>query len=41
MPEAMNNAFWRAVLDYVQNPGNLDAILADLDKVRQDTYQQQ
>ncbi len=38
MPEAMNSAFWKATLDYVQNPDNLDSILADLDKVQQDAY---
>jgi alpha-glucoside transport system substrate-binding protein len=38
MPEAMNNAFWKAVLDYVQNPGNLDSILANLDKVQAEAY---
>ena len=38
MPEAMNSAFFRAVLDYVQNPGNLDSILANLDRVQQDAY---
>jgi alpha-glucoside transport system substrate-binding protein len=38
MPEAMNNAFWKAILDYVQNPGNLDSILANLDTVQKDAY---
>jgi alpha-glucoside transport system substrate-binding protein len=38
MPEAMNSAFWKATLDYVQNPDSLDSILADLDKVQQDAY---
>ncbi len=38
MPEAMNNAFWKAILDYVQSPNNLDSILANLDKVQQDAY---
>jgi alpha-glucoside transport system substrate-binding protein len=38
MPEAMNNAFFKAVLDYVNNPGNLDSILANLDKVQADAY---
>jgi alpha-glucoside transport system substrate-binding protein len=38
MPEAMNNAFWRAVLDFVQNPGNLDQILDRLDQTRRDAY---
>jgi alpha-glucoside transport system substrate-binding protein len=40
MPEAMNSAFWRAVLDYIQNPSMLDSILANLDKVQQDAYKQ-
>jgi alpha-glucoside transport system substrate-binding protein len=38
MPEAMNAAFWRAVLDFVQNPGNLDSILSRLDQVQADAY---
>lgn len=38
MPEAMNAAFWRGVLDYVQNPGNLDSILSNLDRVQADAY---
>jgi alpha-glucoside transport system substrate-binding protein len=38
MPEAMNNAFWTAILNYVQNPGNLDSILANLDRVQADAY---
>ena len=38
MPEAMNNAFWKAILDYVQNPGNLDSILANLVTVQKDAY---
>jgi alpha-glucoside transport system substrate-binding protein len=38
MPEAMNAAFWKAVLDFVQNPSNLDRILADLDRVQMDAY---
>lgn len=40
MPSAMNEAFWKAVLDYVQNPGDLDNILAGLDEVRADAYSQ-
>ncbi|MGH2586157.1 MAG: carbohydrate ABC transporter substrate-binding protein, partial [Dehalococcoidia bacterium] len=39
MPEAMNAAFWRGVLDFVQNPGNLDQILSRLDQVQTDAYQ--
>ncbi len=38
MPEAMNNAFWGAILEYVQNPGDLDTILANLDQVQTDAY---
>lgn len=38
MPEAMNAAFWKATLDYVNAPGNLDRILADLDRVQADAY---
>jgi alpha-glucoside transport system substrate-binding protein len=38
MPEAMNNAFWKAVLDYVNTPANLDTILANLDKVQSEAY---
>ncbi len=40
MPQAMTNAFYKAVLDYVQNPGDLDSILANLDKVQADAYKQ-
>jgi len=36
MPEAMNAAFWQAMVDYTQNPGQLDAILERLDGVRTD-----
>jgi alpha-glucoside transport system substrate-binding protein len=38
MPSAMNEAFWKAVLDYVQSPGDLDNILAGLDEVRAEAY---
>lgn len=38
MPDAMNQAFFKACLDFVNNPGNLDAILANLDKVQADAY---
>jgi alpha-glucoside transport system substrate-binding protein len=40
MPSAMNEAFFGAVLDYVQSPENLDSILADLDTVQADAYSQ-
>jgi alpha-glucoside transport system substrate-binding protein len=38
MPSAMNEAFWKATLDYVQNPSGLDDILANLDQVQKDAY---
>jgi alpha-glucoside transport system substrate-binding protein len=38
MPEAMNNAFYKGILDYVNTPSNLDSILANLDKVQADAY---
>ena len=38
MPNAMNQAFFEAVVEYVQNPGNLDSILTNLDAVQADAY---
>jgi alpha-glucoside transport system substrate-binding protein len=38
MPNAMNDAFFGATLDFVQNPGQLDSILQRLDQVQQDAY---
>jgi alpha-glucoside transport system substrate-binding protein len=38
MPEAMNTAFWRAILDYVNAPDTLDRILANLDRVQIEAY---
>jgi alpha-glucoside transport system substrate-binding protein len=38
MPVAMNDAFWKAILDYVNDPGQLDAILANLDTVQTSAY---
>ncbi len=38
MPEAMNSAFWKAVLDYINNPDSLDGILANLDGVQTQAY---
>ena len=40
MPEAMNSAFWQAILNYVQNPSDLDSILQNLDSVQKDAYTQ-
>lgn len=39
MPDAMNNAFWSAMLDYTQNPDRLDRILDQLDSVQATAYQ--
>jgi len=38
MPGEMNNAFWSAVMNYVENPSDLDSILEQLEKVRQEAY---
>jgi alpha-glucoside transport system substrate-binding protein len=38
MPTAMNAAFWKAMLDYVDDPSRLDAILGELDTVQKDAY---
>ena len=38
MKPEMNSAFWSAVVSYVENPRNLDSILAGLEKVRKDAY---
>ena len=38
MPGEMNNAFWTAVMNYVENPSDLDNILEQLEKVRQEAY---
>ncbi len=38
MPNAMQSAYFKAVVDYVSNPGQLDSILANLDKIQADAY---
>jgi ABC-type sugar transport system, periplasmic component len=38
MKSQMNNAFWSAIVSYINNPADLDKILADLEKVRKDAY---
>jgi hypothetical protein len=40
MPNAMNKAFFQAIVKYVQNPADLDSILANLDTVQTDAYSQ-
>ncbi len=38
MPQAMNDAFWKAVLDYTQDASKLDSILSNLDQVQSSAY---
>jgi alpha-glucoside transport system substrate-binding protein len=38
MPSKMNTAFWSGVVSFVENPGQLDSILAELESVRKDAY---
>jgi alpha-glucoside transport system substrate-binding protein len=38
MPEAVNSAFWRATLDFVQEPRRLGALLARLERVAREAY---
>lgn len=38
MPEAVNSAFWKGTLDYVQNPSRLDEILATLEQTSKEAY---
>ena len=40
MPEAMNEAFWHAMLDFARDPSRLDSILAGLDEVQAQAYGQ-
>lgn len=39
MPQAMNQSFFKGILDYVQNPQNLDNVLQNLDSAQKDAYQ--
>jgi alpha-glucoside transport system substrate-binding protein len=38
MPTAMNDAFWKGIVDYTQHPDNLDSILQNLDQAQTDAY---
>jgi alpha-glucoside transport system substrate-binding protein len=38
MPQEMNAAFWKGIVDYVSDPGSLDSILATLDSVQASAY---
>ena len=38
MPTAMESAYWKAAVDYISNPGQLDSILSGLETVASQTY---
>jgi hypothetical protein len=38
MPTDMRNAAWKGLLKFISNQGNLDSILADLDKTQKTAY---
>jgi len=38
MPSAVQKAFWKGTLDYLQDPLQLDSILADIDAIAVDAY---
>jgi alpha-glucoside transport system substrate-binding protein len=38
MPSDMQHAFWRSLLDYTNDPSQLDSILANLDQVQAQAY---
>ena len=38
MPQEMNAAFWKGIVDYVKDASKLDSILADLDKTQASAY---
>jgi alpha-glucoside transport system substrate-binding protein len=40
MPEAVNNAFWSGILEFVSNPGQLESILQNIDQAAQEAYGQ-
>jgi alpha-glucoside transport system substrate-binding protein len=40
MPEAVNNAFWTGILDYVSQAKDVDAVLESMETIAQDAYGQ-
>jgi alpha-glucoside transport system substrate-binding protein len=38
MPEAVANVFWSGILEFIQNPGQLDAILQNIESTAQGAY---
>jgi alpha-glucoside transport system substrate-binding protein len=39
MPQSVNDAFWQGVLNYVENPDDLDTILQDIEAVAAEAYE--
>jgi hypothetical protein len=39
MPADMQHAYWKSLLDYTNDPSQLDSILANLDEVQASAYQ--
>jgi alpha-glucoside transport system substrate-binding protein len=40
MPEAVNNAFWTGILDFVSQAKDVDAVLETIETTAQDAYGQ-
>lgn len=38
MPQAVENAFWKAMLSYIQSPNQLDSILTDMESTASQNY---
>ncbi|MFP4343978.1 MAG: ABC transporter substrate-binding protein [Anaerolineales bacterium] len=38
MPSAVNDAFWSGILEYVENPDQLDSILQNIESVAEENY---
>ncbi len=38
MPQAVENAFWKATLQYVQTPNQLDSILSSMESIAAQSY---
>lgn len=38
MPEAVNNAFWSGILNYVSDPASLDTVLSTIEATAEDAY---
>lgn len=40
MPAEVQNAFWEGLLEYIQNPNQLDQILQNIENVAEEAYAQ-